>query len=104
MDGLAAEIAQHGLRIVFSNVLLQQIGVPIPAEPTLVVAGSLAARHALSGPAVLIVALSAIVIADTTWFVLGRLYGARVLRLVSRCFAPPTSACVRTSAPSRVGG
>jgi membrane protein DedA with SNARE-associated domain len=86
MDSLAREIAQHGLRIVFSNVLLQQAGVPIPAEPTLIVAGSLVARHMLSGPAVMLVTLSAIVIADTTWFMLGRLYGARVMRLVSRLF------------------
>jgi membrane protein DedA with SNARE-associated domain len=86
MDGLAREIAQHGLRIVFSNVLLQQAGVPIPAEPTLIVAGSLVARHVLSGPAVMLVTLSAIVIADTTWFMLGRFYGARVMRLVARVF------------------
>jgi membrane protein DedA with SNARE-associated domain len=49
MEALTAELAQHGLRIVFSNVLLQQIGVPIPAEPTLVVAGSLASRHMQTG-------------------------------------------------------
>jgi membrane protein DedA with SNARE-associated domain len=84
MDGLTGELAQHGLRIVFSNVLLQQIGVPIPAEPTLVVAGSLAARQLLSGSAVVFTALAAIVVADVTWFLLGRWWGGRVLRLVSR--------------------
>ena len=64
MEALTAELAQHGLRIVFTNVLLQQIGIPIPAEPTLVVAGSLASRHVLSGSAVALCALTAIVIAD----------------------------------------
>ena len=37
MEALTAELAQHGLRIVFTNVLLQQIGVPIPAGTHLVV-------------------------------------------------------------------
>ena len=43
MNAIVAQVAQHGLGFVFANVLLQQIGVPIPAEPTLVMAGSLAA-------------------------------------------------------------
>ena len=48
MSGLVAAIAQQGHRLVFFNVLLQQIGVPVPAEPTLIVAGSLAGRGRLS--------------------------------------------------------
>lgn len=91
MEALTAELAQHGLRIVFSNVLLQQIGVPIPAEPTLVVAGSLASRHMLSGSAVALSALTAIVIADLAWFTVGRLFGGRVLRLISRLLRAPES-------------
>src|SRR5438552_45931 len=48
MHPITAHLAQHGVPLVFGNVLLQQIGVPIPAEPTLVVAGSLAAKGLLS--------------------------------------------------------
>jgi len=91
MEGLATELARHGLRIVFSNVLLQQIGVPIPAEPTLVVAGSLASRHVLSGSTVAFTALTAIVIADLAWFTIGRLFGSRVLQLISRLLRAPES-------------
>jgi membrane protein DedA with SNARE-associated domain len=89
MDALTAELAQHGVRIVFSNVLLQQVGIPIPAEPTLVIAGSLAARQVLSGSAVGLAALAAIVVADVTWFVLGRWFGRRVLGFVSRLIRAP---------------
>jgi membrane protein DedA with SNARE-associated domain len=91
MEALTAELAQHGLRIVFTNVLLQQIGIPIPAEPTLIVAGSLASRHVLSGSAVALCALTAIVIADLAWFAIGRWFGVRVLRLVSRLLRAPES-------------
>jgi membrane protein DedA with SNARE-associated domain len=42
-------ITQYGLALVFANVLIQQIGLPIPAVPTLIVAGALAA-DALAAP------------------------------------------------------
>jgi hypothetical protein len=47
---LVSVIAEQGLALVFAHVFLQQLGVPIPAEPTLVVAGSLAARGLLPLP------------------------------------------------------
>jgi membrane protein DedA with SNARE-associated domain len=48
VSGLGETIAREGHRLIFLNVFLQQLGVPIPAEPTLVVAGSLAARGRIS--------------------------------------------------------
>ena len=36
-------ITQYGLALVFANVLIQQMGLPIPVVPTLIVAGALAA-------------------------------------------------------------
>jgi len=83
VSGLATALSEHGSWLIASNVFLQQIGVPIPAEPTLVVAGSLAARGRLSVAGVIGVALVATLVADLTWFVVGRRYGARALRLVS---------------------
>src|SRR6185369_827470 len=84
MNGIAAQVAQHGLGLVFANVLLQQVGVPIPAEPTLVVAGSLAARRLMSGAELVAVTVAAATLADVSWFLLGRRWGARVLRFVAR--------------------
>jgi membrane protein DedA with SNARE-associated domain len=82
VSGLGLAIAQHGQRLIVLNVFLQQIGVPIPAEPTLVVAGSLAARGGLSAASIVAGAMVATVVADLTWFVVGKRYGARALRLV----------------------
>ena len=36
-------VTQYGVALVFANVLIQQIGLPIPVVPTLIVAGALAA-------------------------------------------------------------
>jgi membrane protein DedA with SNARE-associated domain len=45
---IIALIAQYGLLLVFFNVLVEQAGVPLPAVPTLVVAGALAASGHLA--------------------------------------------------------
>lgn len=84
MSGLAAHVAHHGLGLVFANVLLQQAGVPIPAEPTLVVAGSLAAKSLMSRLGLVLVTVAAATLADVSWFLLGRRFGPGVLRFVAR--------------------
>jgi membrane protein DedA with SNARE-associated domain len=84
MHAPTAYLMQHGVRIVFANVLLQQMGAPIPAEPTLVVAGSLVAKGLLSPAAVVLTTIAAALLADAGWFVLGRRYHAGVLRLLAR--------------------
>ncbi len=43
MHELIALIQQYGLGFVFLNVLALQAGLPLPAYPTLIVAGALAA-------------------------------------------------------------
>jgi membrane protein DedA with SNARE-associated domain len=41
---MVALISQYGLALIFANVFIQQLGMPIPALPTLIVAGALAAE------------------------------------------------------------
>jgi len=94
MQEIIAHLIQYGLLVVFVNVFLEQIGVPIPALPTLVVAGALTARERMDLLAVLAVALAASVLADTAWFLLGRWQGHRILRTVCRLSLSPDS-CVR---------
>lgn len=89
MTGLGAAIAQQGQRLIFVNVFLQQIGVPVPAEPTLVAAGSLAARGRLSIPGIAVAAIMATLVADLTWFAVGKRYGRRALHLVFRLSPSP---------------
>ena len=94
MGELTALILRHGVGFVFLNVLLQQLGVPIPAVPTLLVAGALAAERRLPFGKLLAAVLVATVAADTVWFLLGRRYGQKILKTLCRMSLSPDS-CVR---------
>src|ERR1700682_1621489 len=89
-------IAQYGLALVFLNVLVEQICLPVPAVPTLIVAGALSADGKLSAAAVFGVAFLACFIGDGLWYAAGRIYGRRVMRLLCRISLSPDT-CVRQS-------
>ncbi len=91
MRAIAEHLAQHGAKLVFANVFVQQIGVPLPAEPTLILSGSLAAKGLLSPVRVVVATVAASAIADGIWFLLGRRFGpalGRVLRRRSAAKSP----------------
>jgi membrane protein DedA with SNARE-associated domain/rhodanese-related sulfurtransferase len=94
MQEITRLISQYGLSLVFANVLLEQIGLPVPAIPTLVIAGALAVDGKISAWATFGVAFAACTIGDALWYLAGRLYGRRVMRLLCRISLSPDS-CVR---------
>jgi membrane protein DedA with SNARE-associated domain len=94
MNTLLHRLLRHGISLVFANVFLEQIGVPIPALPTLIVSGALVARGRLQLLPLLGAALLASVLADTVWFLGGRWKGHKVLRVLCRISLSPDS-CVR---------
>ena len=75
-------------------MLVEQIGIPVPALPTLLVAGSLARQGKLSLLTLLAAAVAASLAADAIWYFLGRRYGHRVLKTLCRVSLSPDS-CVR---------
>jgi membrane protein DedA with SNARE-associated domain len=94
LEELRALLAQHGLALVFVNVLVAQLGLPIPAMPMLIVSGALLAEgtiHALPLAAVVIVAS---LFGDVPWYLAGRRYGYRILRTLCRVSLEPDS-CVK---------
>ncbi|HTS20432.1 MAG TPA: DedA family protein/thiosulfate sulfurtransferase GlpE [Casimicrobiaceae bacterium] len=93
MNELSSLVGEYGLAVVFANVLAEQVGLPIPAIPTLVVAGALAASGKLSVAAVFAVALLACLVADVAWYLAGRRYGNRVMRMLCAISLTPDS-CV----------
>jgi membrane protein DedA with SNARE-associated domain len=68
--------------------------VPVPAIPTLIVAGALSRENQISSTRVMIAAIVASLIADSFWFLLGRRFGYRILRTICRISLSPDS-CVR---------
>ncbi len=82
-----------GLLFVFANVLLEQVGLPIPAVPTLLVAGALAVGHPAWGLAALALATTACIVSDASWYCVGRAYGNRIIRLLCQVSLSPDS-CV----------
>jgi membrane protein DedA with SNARE-associated domain len=91
---LSSIIAKYGVWLVFGNVLVEQAGVPIPALPTLIVAGALSAEGRLSAVAVFFAAFVAALISDSMWFFIGRKHGQKVLKTLCRVSLSP-DACVR---------
>jgi len=94
MTRLVAYVIRYGVPLVFLNVLAEQLGVPIPAVPALVVAGALTRDGRMSSTNLMIGAVIASLIADYIWFELGRRYGYRILRTLCRISLSPDS-CVR---------
>lgn len=94
MESLERLLREHGPVLVFLNVLLERLGVPIPAMPTMIVGGSAAAQGDYSVAALFALAVLASVIGDGAWFLLGRRYGMRVLRLLCSISLSADS-CVR---------
>lgn len=89
-------IAQYGLLLVFFNVLVEQAGVPVPAVPTMIVAGALSANGKLPLAGVVLAAVLACLLSDLLWYWAGRRFGSGVMRTICRISLSPDS-CVKQS-------
>jgi membrane protein DedA with SNARE-associated domain/rhodanese-related sulfurtransferase len=94
MDSIASDLGRFGVPFVGLNVLLQQLGLPIPAVPTMMLAGALAVAGRIDLFAAFALAVAASLFADLLWFWAGRRYGYPVLRLLCRISLSPDT-CVR---------
>ena len=89
MQDLGQLVAQHGSALVFAAVLLEQLGLPVPAIPVMMVAGAIATEGRLSGIALFSVAIIASLIGDSVWYAAGRRYGNRVMKTLCRVSLTP---------------
>lgn len=96
MNDFVALLMSHGVAVVFSATLAARLGAPVPAVPFLIVAGALSVGGHLSFAAAVAAALAGNLIGDAAWFLAGRRWGSRVLRLLCRISLSADS-CVQRS-------
>lgn len=89
-----AEITKHGYLVLFSWVVVEQLGAPLPAAPVLIAAGVLSATGQLSLATTLLLGILACLIGDTAWYGIGKGRGSAVLRLLCKISLEPET-CVR---------
>lgn len=83
--------------LVFANVLAQQLGLPVPSVPTMVLAGSRSSGWSALGT-LLGAAVLASLLADWVWYQLGRKFGYGVLSLLCKMSINPSSCVNQTEA------
>jgi membrane protein DedA with SNARE-associated domain/rhodanese-related sulfurtransferase len=83
----------YAYAILFLWVLVEQLGCPVPSIPLLLTAGTLSATHRVSLMASLAAVLAACIVADSSWYFLGRSFGNRVIRLLCK-LSLEASTCV----------
>ncbi|HEX4030833.1 MAG TPA: VTT domain-containing protein [Terracidiphilus sp.] len=84
----------YGYLLLFAWVLVEQLGIPLPATPLLLAAGALSADGKINFALALVAGTIASLTADSAWFLVGRRYGHHVLRILCRLSLEPTT-CVR---------
>ena len=99
MSNLFSMMARHGYALTFVLLFAEAIGLPFPAAIALVAAGAAVASHTLSGPAVVLAAMVALMIGDTAQFWLGRYSGWALLGFLCRLSMNPET-CILRSAES----
>ena len=94
LEQAADFLIRHGYAVLFGWVLLEQMGLPIPAAPLLIASGALARAGKINLTFAVGLAFVAVILADLFWYSLGRYRGGRILKLLCRISLEPDS-CVR---------
>lgn len=94
MGFLVDLIREYGFGVVFLNVLIEQLGAPLPAYPMLVVTGALTGGDGAQSTWIVALAVAGALIADVLWYHAGKIYGHRVLGRICRISLSP-DACIR---------
>ena len=71
-------LIEYGYVLLFGWVLIEQMGLPVPAVPLLIAAGALAGSGKMNFALAAGLAVTAVLLADIFWYYLGRYRGGRV--------------------------
>jgi membrane protein DedA with SNARE-associated domain len=95
----ALVVSKHGYVLMAAAVFAEASGLPIPASLVLIAAGAAVASHALSAPAVIVLAVLALLAGDCLLYTLGRYTGWALLGMLCRLSMNPET-CILRSAES----
>jgi membrane protein DedA with SNARE-associated domain/rhodanese-related sulfurtransferase len=90
-------MARHGAGLLFVICLVEALGLPVPAAVALLTAGALVALGKLALGAALLAGVTAFLLGDIVYFLLGRHTGWWLLGILCRVSTNPDS-CILTSA------
>jgi membrane protein DedA with SNARE-associated domain/rhodanese-related sulfurtransferase len=79
-----ALFVKYAYLILFVWILVEQLGIPIPSIPLLLTAGTLSVTHKVGVLPSLLVVLAGCLLPDSLWYLLGRRFGNRVLKVLCR--------------------
>jgi membrane protein DedA with SNARE-associated domain len=86
-------LLKHGYGLLFAFVLMEQLGLPLPASPLLIAMGALIALGHFHWAGAMAVAVAGSLAADYFWYALGRNKGHSVLKFLCKISLEPDS-CV----------
>jgi membrane protein DedA with SNARE-associated domain/rhodanese-related sulfurtransferase len=97
MSSRATDLLEHyGLIVVIVTVFTEQIGLPLPALPLLIVAGAFAAHNGALLVELLASTAAVCLLTDLIWYAAGRRYGSRIMKLLCRMSLNPDSCVSQT--------
>ncbi|HEY7586192.1 MAG TPA: VTT domain-containing protein [Candidatus Deferrimicrobiaceae bacterium] len=96
MDWLQEMISRNGVAAIFLVSFLENIGLPFPAFPFLMLVGALSLSGTVSFPLILTGAVAGAIGADLIWFAAGKWRGRRVLVSICRMSFNP-DVCVESA-------
>ena len=89
-------LRQFGYSFIFLATFAENLGLPIPAYPVILVAAGVAASLHLRLPLIFLVCVLAALLGDGIWYQLGRSRGRPILRWLCSLSLSPDSCVHRT--------
>ena len=89
MDELIQFVARNGYIVIFVGVLIEQLGIPLPSNLLLIIAGALVGAGQLDLAFVVSMTVLAALLGDTIWYFIGRSRGFQVLGFLCKISLEP---------------
>ena len=97
MSHILSVIAHNGYLVIFLIVLAEAVGMPVPSALALIAGGAAVASGTLRGPALAILAIMAMLLGDTLFYILGNLMGWNLLGFLCRVSLNPETCILRAA-------